>query len=76
MNIGTIFAVANSSLYGETDEHNTTQINGNQQMPAGRLSKVTPKPDVDEGRLLNATVSAMTMDIHEEGSLHIVAQKR
>ncbi|KAF5502168.1 hypothetical protein CGCA056_v014661 [Colletotrichum aenigma] len=75
MNIGTIFAVANSGLYGETDEHNTTQINGNQQMPAGRLSK-GPKPDVDEGRLLNATVSAMKMDIHEEGSLHIVAQKR
>ncbi|KAF4806467.1 hypothetical protein CGCSCA5_v014377 [Colletotrichum siamense] len=76
MNIGAIFAIANSSLYSEADEHSTTQNNGNQQMPAGRLSKVGPKPDVNGGRLLNATVSAMEMDIHEEGSLHIVAQKR
>ncbi|KAF4433429.1 hypothetical protein CFRS1_v010446 [Colletotrichum fructicola] len=40
VNIGAIFAVANSSLYGEADEHNTTRKNGNQQMPTGRLFKV------------------------------------
>ncbi|KAF4477066.1 hypothetical protein CGGC5_v014607 [Colletotrichum fructicola Nara gc5] len=62
VNIGAIFAVANSSLYGEADEHNTTRKNGNQQMPTGRLFK-GPKSDINGGRLLNATVTCLAVQL-------------